>query len=91
MADKDALIPLKFPGPVQIAILSISSISISDSFKSLEIKKKAYHYYNHISQKIWLFPRLAYSIRDLSLQSISPVLGYSSNYATGLTSTTSGT
>ena len=51
MADIDALIALKFPGPVQTAILSMSSISISDSFKNLEIKKKAYHCYYHIFQK----------------------------------------
>ena len=36
MAEMEALIPLKFPGPVQTANLAMSSISTSDSFKNLE-------------------------------------------------------
>jgi len=52
MAEMDALIPLKFPGPVQTAILSMSSISTSDSFRNLEIKKKAYQNYLQVFQKI---------------------------------------
>jgi len=79
MADMDALIPLKFPGPVQTAILLISSISISDSFKNLEIKKKAYHYYFQIFQKIYIYLDLLFPNRGLFFSSINPVLGYSSN------------
>tara|TARA_X000001036_G_scaffold423571_1_gene447645 strand:+ start:842 stop:1081 length:240 start_codon:yes stop_codon:yes gene_type:complete len=79
MADMDALIPLKFPGPVHTAILSMSSISISDSFKNLEIKKKAYHCYFQIFQKIYIYLYFVYPNRGLFFSSIDPVLGYSSN------------
>tara|TARA_A100001011_G_scaffold267948_1_gene277066 strand:+ start:139 stop:312 length:174 start_codon:yes stop_codon:yes gene_type:complete len=42
MADIDALMPLKFPGPLQTAILPISSISKLFLLKKSERKKKYY-------------------------------------------------
>ena len=42
IADIDALIPLKFPGPVQTTILLISRISNLFLFKKSERKKKFY-------------------------------------------------
>ena len=42
IADIDALIPLKFPGPVQTTILLISCISVLFFFKKSERKKKSY-------------------------------------------------
>jgi len=42
MADIDALTPLKFPGPVQTAILSILFISKLFLLRKSERKKKSY-------------------------------------------------
>ena len=42
IADIDALIPLKFPGPLQTTILSILFISDLFLFRKSERKKKAY-------------------------------------------------
>ena len=42
MADIDALIPLKFPGPMQTAILPISFISKLFLLRKSERKKKFY-------------------------------------------------
>ena len=42
MADIDALMPLKFPGPVQTAILSILFISRLFLLRKSERKKKFY-------------------------------------------------
>ena len=42
MADIDALMPLKFPGPVQTAILSILFISRLFLLRKFERKKKFY-------------------------------------------------